>query len=150
RPELLAAGLPAIEDLRLGGHDIRAVTLLDGALEIYRRNGSIRYETIDHLRGDLDEIDREIRPGILVNSGEAIEKMRDDRHVRRVDRLEAAVAAVRADIESFRERCAPDGVVLVNLASTEPPLALDPAVHRDPDAIRSALRANAVDKFRSS
>lgn len=150
RPGLLAAGLPLLEELRFGGHDIRAGTLAEGAFEIYRRNGSIRYETVEALKGDLAEIDEEIRPGVLVNSGEAIDKIGEANYLRTERTLSAAVDALAKDIASFRERQAPDGVVLVNLSSTEPALDLRDDVHREPDALLAAVRANRTDCIRSS
>jgi len=119
-PDARGVGFPALDELVFGGHEIRRGTLYESAMEIYRETGVLRHDFLLELRGELDAVDAEIRPGTAWNCGRAIEGLTEEDLGDR--RPRAALEAIRRDIAAFRERHALDGVVAVNLASTEPPL----------------------------
>jgi myo-inositol-1-phosphate synthase len=125
QPPLAEAGLPALDALVFGGHDVvetplavRAGRLVDG--------GALPVGLPEALADRLAEVEAELRPGITW-----LEARTDPR--RAVDRA-------AADLTSFRERRRLEHLVVVNVASTEPPAPSHPA-HDDPEALDQALRS---------
>src|SRR5262245_13089471 len=57
------------KDLVVGGHDIRNVTLFDEAMQLNNASHVIGADLIQKCKSDLDKIDRNIRPGVLINVG---------------------------------------------------------------------------------
>jgi myo-inositol-1-phosphate synthase len=122
RPELAGVALPDFGDLVFGGHDVDP-TPLPRRAELLADAGVVPGALVRKLVGELGEVDHRVRQVTGLPAGRQIE------YARRVEH----------DIEEFREREACDRVVVVNLSSTEPPLAASPA-HADPDALELALR----------
>ncbi|PSP74858.1 myo-inositol-1-phosphate synthase [Halobacteriales archaeon QS_1_68_20] len=145
--------LPAIDDLVFGGHDVHSGSLVASARRHQERNGVPDRDVLDAVEPDLAAVDERVRPGVAVNTGPAVSESADD--LRSADSLRDAVEALRADYAEFQTNDDLDRVVVVNVASTEPPLA-DPdrydtreAVERaidedDPDLPASALYAYAA------
>jgi myo-inositol-1-phosphate synthase len=122
------ADLPALGDLVFGGHDL-AETCLPKRAEQLARSGVLPDRLPELIHDDLLAADAEIRSGTgLAAGGEA-----DPPHTQ----AEAA-AGLAADIAAFRERRALDRVVVINVASTEPPCAPHPA-HGSLAALTAAL-----------
>jgi myo-inositol-1-phosphate synthase len=123
QPPLTGVGLPPLESFALGGHDVvetplavRAARLVDG--------GALPVGLPEAVGDRLSEVEAELRPGITWQ-----EARTDPR--RAVDR-------VAGDLAGFRERHGLEHLVVVNLASTEPPAASHPS-HLDPEALNRAL-----------
>jgi myo-inositol-1-phosphate synthase len=144
--------LCALESMHFGGHDIRGISMVDAALEVARENGSIGKDSILSIAGDLREIDQNVRRGTSINCGESICGISDDERGRNEPRTLPDIArAIREDIEGFRTRLGLDGVVVVNLASTEPALLRHPS-HASAAGLedliakdqRSAVRASTL------
>lgn len=146
-PEFAALGLPALDRLRFGGHDIREVNLAAAARTIARENGSIREEWVGQLEPDLAAVDREIRPGQAQGSGGAIEAIADSTHVVAASSARACVDEFSGQLRSFVQRHALEGLAVVNVASTEPPPA-DPELLADLDRLDRALDAEPATAFR--
>ncbi len=119
-------GLPTLHDLAFGGHDIRESGLTEQAHELRRDASTLRYETIQELTEELDTISKSCRPGVLFESGQAIEALADGTERYRVARAREAVDRIAADIREFKSNHNLERVVLVNLASTEPQLETCP------------------------
>lgn len=111
-PDLASARLPGIADLVFGGHDVIGVSLAKRAEQL-ARSGVVPGRLLELARDDLAAYDAEIRPGVRVP---------DDTRSQ-----EEAAQALAADIAGFRERRGLDRVVVVNVASTEPPVPPHPA-----------------------
>lgn len=122
-PDFAGTGLPGLGDLVFGGHDVADITLTKRAEQLVR-SGVIPAQLPGLVADDLAAADAEIRPGIRVP---------DDTH----DQA-AAAAAIAADITAFRERHGLDRVVVINVASTEPPVQAHPA-HGSLAALSGAL-----------
>jgi len=112
--EMRELGLPGVDELVFGGHEVSGRSLLDSARSFGRRAGVVTEKMLEKLAPDLEAIQEEIRPGV---GGAPVRKL--DRPAGRRGPSES-VAAVQADLEAFRERHGLDDVVVVNVATTEP------------------------------
>ncbi|HKB29787.1 MAG TPA: inositol-3-phosphate synthase, partial [Streptosporangiaceae bacterium] len=106
-----------------GGHDIAATPLTKQA-ERLAEGGVIPSRLLAALRDELAAADAEIKPGIPSPG------------------CGPAVAA--ADLARFRERRGLDRVVVINLASTEPPATPYPEHHSLPELERALAAGRAV------
>lgn len=116
--------LAAFGDFTIGGHEIRETTLEAAAQQLVANNHALSGDLVAKVKPELDKIDKNIRPGTLWNVGSAIEKFAADQ-VRTASRKEvprAAIERVQSDLADFRKRNDLDEVIVVNLASTEPPV----------------------------
>src|SRR5262249_36611205 len=72
----------------------------------------------------LDEWAANVRPGTVLNAGNTICKLANLPEAHQVNDLRQAVERVQADLQEFRDRNRLDQVVVLNVASTEPPFEL--------------------------
>lgn len=127
-PEVAAARLPGTPRLVLGGHDVGSESLRKRA-ERLRGGGVIPARVLSPLAAELEEVERRLRPGYDPATGE--------RQAEAVDRL-------AEDLVAFREEHGLARVVVVDVASTEPPVPTDGLVEgplTDPAALDAALAA---------
>jgi myo-inositol-1-phosphate synthase len=124
-PEFADVVLPSFDDLVFGGHDVET-TPLPRRAELLADAGVVPGALVRALGADLAEVDRRIR---RVPSGSG-------------QRQHEYTARIAHDLREFRDREACDRVVVVNVSSTEPPLAESPA-HAGLDALEPALRGSA-------
>lgn len=111
-PDFSAARLPGLGELVFGGHDIAGTALTKRAEQLVRSQ-VVPARLPELVAEDLAAADAEIRPGVRVPV-----EARDQA---------AAAAVLAADITAFRERRGLDRVIVINVASTEPPAAPHPA-----------------------
>lgn len=114
RAEFGPAGLPAYGELVFGGHDV-VDTPLEKRAELLADGGVLPHRLVEQVRGELRAADAEVRPA-------------------------AGPEQLAAELVSFRERLGLDRVVVVNVASTEPPYEPGPE-----SASLPALRASLAD-----
>lgn len=120
-PQFGQLGLIGWNRLVVGGHDIRSVRLFDEVLRMARESRQPGlFEIAEKCREDIEAIDRRIRPGTILGVGKSIESLADA-DVSRAETPRQAIARLRGDIRSFATAEGLDHVVVVNLASTEPP-----------------------------
>jgi len=124
-PRFAAIDLIDWSEIVLGGHDIRRTTLFDEAAQLARNSRAIDEHLVLACRDDLAAIDANIRPGVLFNVGATIEKFADDDLRSRRESPRESIARVQHDLRDFAATHHLDQVVVVNVASTEPPV--DPA-----------------------
>lgn len=136
-PAFAPLHLADLADLRFGGHEIRRTTLFESAHAISAENGSLRADWIKTLAPDLAAIDQEIRPGAARGGGGAIEQLAVSGHVVASSNGRATVEAIAADLRAFRERHQLAALVVVNVASTEPP----PSPHAALESLTELERA---------
>ncbi|TNY38939.1 inositol-3-phosphate synthase [Thermomonospora catenispora] len=117
------AGLPGLETLVFGGHDLAGTAPLVKRAEELARAGVVPSWSSTAVAHELEEADSEIRVG-LVAGEPGTQREHADRLI--------------ADLTSFRERRGLDRIVVVNVASTEPPFPRRPE-HADLDALERAL-----------
>jgi myo-inositol-1-phosphate synthase len=116
--------LPALDDLVFGGHDPATEGLVK-RVERLAADGVVPHGLPALVRTDLEAADAEVRPG-LTGTG------------RTAGTADAAVDALAADIADFRRRTGAADVVVINVASTEPPARPHPA-HASWELLGAAL-----------
>lgn len=107
-------------DFTIGGHEIREATLFAEAQQLVRGNHALDGELVAKLKGDLDKLDKNTRPGTLVNVGSTIEGLADPTIRKVKESPRAAVERFQADFREFIKKQGLDRLLVVNLASTEP------------------------------
>ncbi|MEE9295070.1 MAG: inositol-3-phosphate synthase [Phycisphaerae bacterium] len=142
-PEFESLGLIDAGDIVVGGHEIRSQTLLSAVRATHAESGVFQPEMIRACAPVLRRFQRNIQPGIVYGSTRQIQQMAATGSVRRVATAAAAVAAVRRDLECFRRRCGVDHVVVVNVASSEPPRKREPA-HASYAKLARAMRTKGA------
>jgi myo-inositol-1-phosphate synthase len=114
-------GLVEFSDLVVGGHDIRAGSLADEARRMWTESRAITPELLDGAAGYFADVERRLRPGTLVAAGDRIRSLADQVTANVVETPRQAIDRVRADIEAFQQAEGLEHVIVVNVASTEPP-----------------------------
>ncbi|BBO87575.1 inositol-3-phosphate synthase [Desulfosarcina ovata] len=138
-------------DLIFGGWDIRKMDLHAAIGRILGDIGPFDATQIPIIQNDLDAIARNIFPGSAFNSGSAIQELAADRSMLNGRSLVDLIAGLASDIERFKADNDLENLVVVNLASTEPPIdgpaadmslaGLERAIQTDD---RTAVRASTL------
>lgn len=136
REPLTDLELPPVEGFVFGGHDITPTSLVDQAKNQCERNGVPDEHVLEAVEDDLREVDDRIEVGTARNCGAAVRE--DTEELSRQIPLRDVVEQIRADYEGFRTRHDLDRLVVVNVASTEPPLA-EPEGYETREALEDAL-----------
>ena len=134
-PTGMVTALPAFDGLDLdalptfivGGHDIRAGTLLDAIEELGQRSSIFHPAQVAAAKDDLTAWSHNIRPGCVVSANATITAMADARRIQPAQDGRHAIQLIQTDLREFQERHQLDQVVVVNVASTEPPFELTAA-----------------------
>jgi myo-inositol-1-phosphate synthase len=121
-PQFAGLQLAEWSDFVVGGHEIRETTYFAAAQQLASNNHALDGELVARLKPDLDKLDKNIRSGTLVNVGSAIEGIAAPSSKRPREAARAAIERVQADLKDFAAKNRLDEVIVVNLASTEPPL----------------------------
>jgi myo-inositol-1-phosphate synthase len=142
----LVTALPLFQGLDLdepaqfvvGGHDVRRSGYHPSAQLLHQKANVFDAGLIDACRPDLDAWSANVRPGSVLNAGATIEKLVDLPEARRPDTARGVVERIQADLEHFRTNQRLDQVVVVNVASTEPPFELGD-IHGLPERLTAVL-----------
>jgi myo-inositol-1-phosphate synthase len=136
----LFEGLPLPEpgDFVIGGHDIRQTTFLESAEEFRRNSGVYPAEWIAACAPELEAAAARVRPGTSVGGGRAIARLGHWDESLPPSTALAAVDRIAADLAAFVESESIDHLIMLNVASTEPPFALG-EVHQHWDTLNAAL-----------
>jgi myo-inositol-1-phosphate synthase len=110
-------------DIVVGGHDIRETSLFEAAQQLAKNNHALDGDLINRCKSDLDKIDKNCRPGTLINVGSTIEKFAEGAAKSKKETPQEAISRIQADLREFAKKNNLDQVIVVNVASTEPPLA---------------------------
>src|SRR5271166_4307357 len=119
--EFAALDLASWDDFVIGGHEIRNLPL---CREVYRVATEMRAssrDVIDQCRDELERIEARIRPGTARNVGPTIAALAN-LDIPQGETPRQIVDRVQNDLRHFRESEDLDHVIVVNVASTEPPL----------------------------
>lgn len=115
--------LARFDQLVIGGHDIRRVTYADAARELQAKSGVFDEKLIRGALPAFAEWDRNVRPGTISGAGRAIAKLASwDGAVEAATPIEL-IDRLADDIRRFQKEHRLAHVVVLNLASTEPPFA---------------------------
>jgi myo-inositol-1-phosphate synthase len=128
----LVTALPFFDGLDLdqpaafvvGGHDVRRTSYRQAVRELQQRSNVFEPAVTEPCLEQLDEWSANVRPGTVLNAGDTIARLADLPEAHQVNHPRAAVERVQADLRAFQEGHGLDQVVVVNVASTEPPFAL--------------------------
>lgn len=141
-PPLSRLRLAPFNSFVLGGHEVSRRTALQTA-EVLRRDSGLFDDRLLKLASPLlRAYQRNIRPGSVLGCGDAIRRLAGLRGA--ADRVTAAtlVARFRRDLRSFAKNHRLARVVVVHLASTEPPFRLDARHRRWADLQRALDRTS--------
>ncbi|MFE0025651.1 inositol-3-phosphate synthase [Amycolatopsis sp. NPDC059021] len=122
-PDFAGAALPELSDLVFGGHDVVDVSLGKRAEHLVRA-GVLPASTAQLVAGDLEAADAELRLA--------------DPDAGNTGPQAAEIERLVDDLSGFRARHELGPVVVINVASTEPPCSPQPA-HRNLAALETAL-----------
>jgi myo-inositol-1-phosphate synthase len=128
----LVTALPLFEPLDLdepsafvvGGHEIRRAGFRQTVQELQQRSNIFEAGIAQACQPDLERWEANIRPGTLLNAGPTIARLADRPDVQRAETGRGAIDQVQKDLRSFQETHRLDQVVVINVASTEPPFEL--------------------------
>jgi len=123
-PQFQHLDLADWSDFVIGGHEIRDVSLIDEAARLVTDSRTATPKLLARCKADLRGIDRRIRAGCIVEVGQTIAAMAGQ-HVPRQESPRAAVERLRGDLTEFIRTQRLAHAVVVNVASTEPPVATD-------------------------
>ncbi|WP_020473038.1 inositol-3-phosphate synthase [Zavarzinella formosa] len=124
-------------DFVIGGHDIRKSCFKESALGLNERSGIFTARMIEACSPDLQAWSENVQLGTVLQSNEAITAMASSglptaKHPRE------AIDRVQADLKAFQKKHDLEQVVVVNVASTEPPFVAGPE-HQSLAALQAAL-----------
>ncbi len=121
-PDFAGLDLAPVAGMTFGGWEIRPGSWVESAHEIRDRSGTLSWPLLAAVEGDLAAFDRRVRPGLVAGSGSAIARLAAPR---RPESPAAFLERAAHDLAAFRREERLDGVVVVNVASSEPPLPED-------------------------
>ncbi len=127
-PPFAGLGLDEPGQFEVGGHDVRRTTYRQAVRELRQRSNVFEPEVIDACLPDLDRWTENVRPGTVLNSGPTIDRLADLPEAHRSESGRSAIDRIQADIQAFRAHHRLDQVVVVNVASTEPPFEVTEAL----------------------
>jgi myo-inositol-1-phosphate synthase len=142
----LVTALPLFKGLDLdpagafvvGGHDVRHGGFAPAARDLHRRANVFAAELLEACAADLEEWTANVRPGSVLNAGPAVARLAELPEAQARETARALVERVREDLQVFRRAHRLDQVVVVNVASTEPPF--EPGEdHGSPERVVSAF-----------
>jgi myo-inositol-1-phosphate synthase len=126
----------------VGGHDIRRSSFHQAVLDLHLRANVFDTGTIATCKEQFDAWSANVRPGTVANTNETIANLADMPEAKTGESPRDAIKRFQRDLKEFRERHKLEQIVVVNVASTEPPFATSDT-HASLDKLDAALTANA-------
>lgn len=123
-PLCQALPLDALDEFVIGGHDIRRGRFVDSVRELHERSNIFSVAQIEVSRPDLEAWGANIRPGTVLQSGTSISALAEFAEVQQVRTPWEAIQRIQADLKNFRDEQRVEQIVVINVASTEPPFAI--------------------------
>jgi myo-inositol-1-phosphate synthase len=124
QPEFAPLDLADWSCFVLGGHEIRKTSSLVEARNLFGGATSVSPELLAQAAPLLQSWDRNVRTGTLLNAGPDIESLASIATLKtRGERPSAALRRLAVDFDEFRRSNALDAVIVINVASAEPPAA---------------------------
>jgi len=123
-PPFAHLNLPTWDQFVVGGHEIRAVSLVAEAQRLHRESHVLDAKLLSACREDLERTEQAIRPGTLWNVGKTIRHLAAETPYLELvaDREQSGLHVVerlKSDLQEFRQQHQLADVVVVNVASTE-------------------------------
>lgn len=120
-PHFAGADFDPPEAFVVGGHDIRQTSFTRAAAELHARSNVFTDALLLACKPQLDEWSANVKPGVVFQPNAVIAALADRPDVRRAETAKQAITAIQADLTAFRKANQLDELVVVNVASTEPP-----------------------------
>lgn len=120
-PPFAGADLPDPAGFEIGGHEIRSETLLEAARASHQDANLFDTTIVDSCAPRLKTMQRNIRPGTIYGVGKTIAALADRPGLPDDTSAGVAIERLAADIVEFRKRKRLDHVVVMHVASSEPP-----------------------------
>ena len=121
-PVFADVDLASWKDLVVGGHDIRKSTLFEEAMKLHEVSRAVDERLVVACKSELAKCDKNIKPGVLFNVGSTIEQFATTTLKKKKETPRESIRRVQADLRSFAKKNRLDQVIVVNVASTEPPI----------------------------
>lgn len=121
-PEFKSLDLVDWKDLYLGGHEIRDLRSFDEAMRMSTESRAIDSGLITKLKADFEKLDKAIKPGTVLNSGPTIEGLAMPWVRGKLEAPRETIDRLQSDLKKFASENKLDHVIVVNVASTEPPV----------------------------
>jgi myo-inositol-1-phosphate synthase len=134
------------EDLVFGGCDIRRPEA--NGRDIFDKIAPVHPGILMEIKEELRDYQQGIDTGCIQNCGEAIEKLAGDQWCGE-DTIRAEIGLIRSHLREFRRKYELGEIIVVNLASTEPPIEMRDC-HQDLAAFEHCLDRNEKDMVRAS
>lgn len=111
------------DQLVIGGHEIRDTSFVEAAKHFSETSGVFHPALLQSVEAELTAFDKNVKPGTLIHVGDTIRSLAGDA-VKQFDgeSLQETIDRLSGDIKEFQEQNDLAHVVVVNLASTEPPV----------------------------
>src|SRR2546425_9179410 len=139
-PELAPLPLVGVGELAFGGWDIALTGLVAHARTLASDDAAVPESLVTALEADLKAVEARVRPRFADGAGPAVRRAARA-FVPRGESLPAAVRRLGDDLDRFRADERLDTVIVVNVASTEPPLELT-RDHERLDRFRRVIQQN--------
>ena len=136
-PRFSKAKFCGLDSLVFGGHEVRKPDLIGEVRQLHTGSGLLPPEVIQLAARAFPAIQRRVKPGTAVGCGRPVRQMAGPRLIA-AKTPAGVVRRIRKDLAEFQSRVRCDRLIVVNLASTEPPFPSRPC-HRSLKALRSAL-----------
>jgi myo-inositol-1-phosphate synthase len=120
-PRFDPLGLDQPSQLVVGGHDIRRTSYRQSVQELHERSNVFDPALVAACLPDLEAWSANVRPGTVLNAGPTIARLADLPEAQKAESARDAVERIQADLRAFRDGQQLEHVVVVNVASTEPP-----------------------------
>jgi myo-inositol-1-phosphate synthase len=121
-PQFKSLELLDWKDLVVGGHDIRDGRLYDEAMRMHTESRAIAAEILQQCKSDLEKIEKNLRPGTIHNVGPTISKFAEPAVRSLKETPREAIKRLQHDMDSFRREQKLAHLVVLYVASTEPPV----------------------------
>ncbi len=142
--ELRKLDLPRFDQLVLGGHDIRRTSYLESARELASKSGVFDEQLMRACQSQFAEWDRNVRPGTVRGAGRTVAKLGSWNGRGAAGSAADVVDRLSDDLRAFQADHRLAHVVVINLASTEPPFELDDTHQTWPRLSKAIQRKHAA------
>jgi myo-inositol-1-phosphate synthase len=122
----------------LGGHDIRRANFRETVLGLNERSNLFTARQIEACTPDLDAWSENVRPGTVLESNDTIRAMADLPAAQSPIAPRQVIDRVQGDLRAFQAANRLDQLIVINVASTEPPFELTDD-HRRLESLDAAL-----------
>jgi myo-inositol-1-phosphate synthase len=125
--------LPGFGEFVVGGHELRETSFMASAEEFLRDSRVFDRDMVAACRADLEAASARVRPGTKLGSNPAIARLGTWGDDRPAKTPAEAVERLAADMNAFARAEKVDHLIVLNVASTEPPFPLTKALQEEDD-----------------